>query len=158
MPTIDLDDIVPKVSRSAALRFSPLLVINGLSRKASFYWKLPQQPIKLSVLKLDGSCFRNFAVCFWFFFLIFFFFHGVFGCWENLGRKWCWKRVGVGKVCVCVRARVNMLFEILFGITSFWKLWTILHFHFGLMFNVVCVWLKRNNENLAELSEIVLLG
>ncbi|XP_034684225.1 uncharacterized protein LOC117913376 isoform X2 [Vitis riparia] len=58
MPTIDLDDIVPKVSRSAALRFSPLLVINGLSRKASFYWKLPQQPIKLSVLKLDGSCFQ----------------------------------------------------------------------------------------------------
>lgn len=49
---------MPKVSRSAALRFSPLLVINSLSRKASFYWKLPQQPIKLSVLKLDGSCFQ----------------------------------------------------------------------------------------------------
>ncbi|XP_057957167.1 uncharacterized protein LOC131150459 [Malania oleifera] len=48
-----------RVRRSSSFdfSFSPLLLINGLSRKSLSYSKLPQQPLKLSVLKLDGSCF-----------------------------------------------------------------------------------------------------
>ncbi|XP_059461261.1 uncharacterized protein LOC132190324 [Corylus avellana] len=56
------DDFSPRVSvgrhrRFLALSISPLLIVDGLSRKGFFYKKLPTEPLKLSVLKLDGSCF-----------------------------------------------------------------------------------------------------
>jgi hypothetical protein len=61
------DDISPRVSvgrhrRSLALFISPLLIVDGLSRKGFFYRKLPTEPLKLSVLKLDGSCFGNLSL------------------------------------------------------------------------------------------------
>uniref|UniRef100_A0A5B7AV90 SNRNP25 ubiquitin-like domain-containing protein n=1 Tax=Davidia involucrata TaxID=16924 RepID=A0A5B7AV90_DAVIN len=54
------DDFIPRVSfekhrSSSRIPFSPLLLIDGLSRKS--YNKLPQEPLKLTVLKLDGSTF-----------------------------------------------------------------------------------------------------
>ncbi|KAF8400615.1 hypothetical protein HHK36_013914 [Tetracentron sinense] len=42
--------------RNGVPYFSPLLLNNGLRRSFSYH-KLPQQLIKLSILKLDGSCF-----------------------------------------------------------------------------------------------------
>ncbi|XP_048330978.2 uncharacterized protein LOC112492137 isoform X2 [Ziziphus jujuba] len=63
MVRIDDDDhLLPRVSverprRSTTLTLSPLLIIDGLSRKNSSYCKLPDEPINLSVLKLDGSSF-----------------------------------------------------------------------------------------------------
>ncbi|XP_050366295.1 uncharacterized protein LOC126784828 isoform X2 [Argentina anserina] len=57
------DDFTPRLStterprRSRSLPFSPLLIIDGLSRKSFSYSALPQEPLKLSVLKLDGSSF-----------------------------------------------------------------------------------------------------
>lgn len=58
------DDNAPSVlverrRRSLALRISSLLIVDGLCRKGSLYRKLPMEPLKLSVLKLDGSCFGN---------------------------------------------------------------------------------------------------
>ncbi|TXG62174.1 hypothetical protein EZV62_013537 [Acer yangbiense] len=41
---------------SSALSFSSLMM-DGLSRKSVSYDKLPEEPINLSVRKLDGSCF-----------------------------------------------------------------------------------------------------
>ncbi|XP_021608719.1 uncharacterized protein LOC110612284 isoform X2 [Manihot esculenta] len=44
--------------RSNSLAFSPLMIIDGRSRNSNFsYAMLPEEPIKLTVLKLDGSCF-----------------------------------------------------------------------------------------------------
>lgn len=46
--------------RSNSLAFSPLMIIDGRSRNSNFsYAMLPEEPIKLTVLKLDGSCFGN---------------------------------------------------------------------------------------------------
>jgi len=61
------DDISPRVSvgrhrRSLALCMSPLLIVDGLSRKSLFYRKLPTEPLNLSVLKLDGSSFGNLSL------------------------------------------------------------------------------------------------
>lgn len=43
---------------SVSLPFSPLAtVVGGISRKSFSYSQLPQEPLKLSVLKLDGSSF-----------------------------------------------------------------------------------------------------
>lgn len=44
-------------SSSILSPFSPLLLIETLSRKSFSYGKLPLEPIKLTVLKLDGSSF-----------------------------------------------------------------------------------------------------
>lgn len=44
-------------SSSPRSPFSPLLLIETLSRKSFSYGKLPLEPIKLTVLKLDGSSF-----------------------------------------------------------------------------------------------------
>ncbi|KAM7459504.1 hypothetical protein LguiA_036498 [Lonicera macranthoides] len=56
------DDFQPKVSfkRNGSLTCAilpPLLLIDGLSRKSFSYNKLPQEPLKLTVLKLDGTSF-----------------------------------------------------------------------------------------------------
>ncbi|KAJ9546593.1 hypothetical protein OSB04_019136 [Centaurea solstitialis] len=50
---------LPSSSSSSSLGIlsSPLLLIETLSRKSFSYGKLPLEPIKLSVLKLDGSSF-----------------------------------------------------------------------------------------------------
>jgi hypothetical protein len=61
------DDISPRVSvgrhrRSLALCMSPLLIVDGLSRKSLFYRKLPTEPLNLSVLKLDGSSFGGLSL------------------------------------------------------------------------------------------------
>ncbi|KAJ7966194.1 U11/U12 small nuclear ribonucleoprotein 25 kDa protein [Quillaja saponaria] len=49
---------IEKDRPSVEFPFSPLLIIDGiLSRKNFSYAKLPSEPIRLSVLKLDGSCF-----------------------------------------------------------------------------------------------------
>ncbi|KAM0973955.1 hypothetical protein ACFX2I_017076 [Malus domestica] len=61
---IDDDDFIP-VGRSSierprlsnSLPFVPLLLVDGFSRKSLSYSALPQEPLRLSVLKLDGSCF-----------------------------------------------------------------------------------------------------
>ncbi|XP_071694616.1 uncharacterized protein [Rutidosis leptorrhynchoides] len=47
----------PSTSSSPLRPFSPLLLIETLSRKSFSYGKLPLEPIKLTVLKLDGSSF-----------------------------------------------------------------------------------------------------
>ncbi|XP_071702771.1 uncharacterized protein [Rutidosis leptorrhynchoides] len=48
----------PSTPLSSPLRsFSPLLLIETFSRKSLTYGKLPLEPIKLTVLKLDGSSF-----------------------------------------------------------------------------------------------------
>ncbi|KAM0061484.1 putative U11/U12 small nuclear ribonucleoprotein 25kDa protein [Helianthus debilis subsp. tardiflorus] len=48
----------PSTSSSSPLSpFSPLLLIETLSRKSFSYGKLPLEPIRLTVLKLDGSSF-----------------------------------------------------------------------------------------------------
>ncbi|KAF5748175.1 ATP synthase subunit b' isoform 2 [Tripterygium wilfordii] len=62
MLKIQVDDFSPRFSvdsrrNSVSLPFSPLLLVNGRSRKSLSYSKLPEEPIKLSVLKLDGSSF-----------------------------------------------------------------------------------------------------
>lgn len=59
---IEEGDFSPRVSAerhrgSLSFPFSPLLIVHGLSRKNSLYRKLRPKPLKLSVLKLDGSCF-----------------------------------------------------------------------------------------------------
>lgn len=89
--TIQEDDFAPtpRVSvenhrRSLAFSFSRLLIVDALSPRAFLYRKLPSEPLKLSVLKLDGSCFGNslsllcFSNCFFFLFL-----RGLFGLQEN---------------------------------------------------------------------------
>ncbi|KAM1022788.1 hypothetical protein ACFX13_044423 [Malus domestica] len=61
---IDDDDFVPvrqpsieRHRRSNSLPFVPLLLVDGFSRKSFSYSALPQEPLRLSVMKLDGSCF-----------------------------------------------------------------------------------------------------
>ncbi|KAA0038816.1 hypothetical protein IC582_007212 [Cucumis melo] len=62
--TLDVVDFPPPTStttaekhrRSFSLLSSPLMIV-GLSRKNVLYRQLPHQPLMLSVLKLDGSCF-----------------------------------------------------------------------------------------------------
>ncbi|RXH72408.1 hypothetical protein DVH24_012092 [Malus domestica] len=61
---IDDDDFIPvgrssieRPRRSNSLPFVPLLLVDGFSRKSLSYSALPQEPLRLSVLKLDGSCF-----------------------------------------------------------------------------------------------------
>ncbi|XP_030548325.1 uncharacterized protein LOC115753716 [Rhodamnia argentea] len=49
--------MVCKRRSSVSLPFSPLTVVGGISRKSFSYSQLPQEPLKLSVLKLDGSRF-----------------------------------------------------------------------------------------------------
>lgn len=50
----------PQGRRYLPLSFSPLMIIDGIfSRKIFSYNKLPSQHLRLSVLKLDGSCFGN---------------------------------------------------------------------------------------------------
>ncbi|CAK9154600.1 unnamed protein product [Ilex paraguariensis] len=44
-------------SLSCAVPFSPLLLIENISRKSFSYNQLPQEPLELTILKLDGSCF-----------------------------------------------------------------------------------------------------
>jgi len=88
------DDISPRVSvgrhrRSLALCMSPLLIVDGLSRKSLFYRKLPTEPLNLSVLKLDGSSFGNLclsvSLSLWFVSLIVFvcLLRKCFACREN---------------------------------------------------------------------------
>jgi len=49
-------DVPPR--RSLAASLSPLRLIDGLPRRRSFnYNQMPEEPIKLTVLKLDGSSF-----------------------------------------------------------------------------------------------------
>ncbi|KAI4316337.1 hypothetical protein L6164_024325 [Bauhinia variegata] len=43
--------------RSFALSFSPLVIIDGIFFRKSSYNKLPSEPLRLSVLKLNGSSF-----------------------------------------------------------------------------------------------------
>ncbi|XP_022845189.1 uncharacterized protein LOC111368178 isoform X2 [Olea europaea var. sylvestris] len=56
------DDIyaprVPNGSMSRAVHYSPLFCVDSFSRKSFSYNKLPQEPLRLSVLKLDGSSFE----------------------------------------------------------------------------------------------------
>uniref|UniRef100_A0A5B7AR99 Ubiquitin-like domain-containing protein n=1 Tax=Davidia involucrata TaxID=16924 RepID=A0A5B7AR99_DAVIN len=57
------DDFIARASferrrSSYRIPFSPLLLIDGLSRKSFSYNKLPQEPLKLTVVKLDGSTFN----------------------------------------------------------------------------------------------------
>ncbi|XP_021276258.1 uncharacterized protein LOC110410724 [Herrania umbratica] len=46
-----------KPRRSISSSLPSLVMVNGFSRKSFSYSKLPEEPIKLSVLKLDGSSF-----------------------------------------------------------------------------------------------------
>ncbi|XVE53604.1 hypothetical protein DITRI_Ditri03aG0016000 [Diplodiscus trichospermus] len=46
-----------KPRKSVSLPLPSLVVVNGFSRKSFSYSKLPEEPIKLSVRKLDGSSF-----------------------------------------------------------------------------------------------------
>ncbi|GLU01297.1 hypothetical protein SLE2022_186090 [Rubroshorea leprosula] len=48
---------VKRSGRSLSLPFSPMVMMNGCSCKSLTYSKLPDEPLKLSVLKLDGSFF-----------------------------------------------------------------------------------------------------
>ncbi|GLT85320.1 hypothetical protein SLE2022_035120 [Rubroshorea leprosula] len=56
-------DVPPRVlpmerlRRSASLALSPMEIMDGFSRNSFSYSRLPDEPIKLSVLKLDGSSF-----------------------------------------------------------------------------------------------------
>ncbi|XP_022982434.1 uncharacterized protein LOC111481262 [Cucurbita maxima] len=59
--TLDVSDfpplpVVEKRRRSFSLLLSSLMIV-GFSRKSGLYRQLPHQPLELSVLKLDGSCF-----------------------------------------------------------------------------------------------------
>ncbi|KAG7031799.1 hypothetical protein SDJN02_05840, partial [Cucurbita argyrosperma subsp. argyrosperma] len=59
--TLDVADfpplpVVEKRRRSFSLLLSSLMIV-GFSRKSGLYRQLPHQPLELSVLKLDGSCF-----------------------------------------------------------------------------------------------------
>lgn len=53
---------IEKPRRSLAMPLSPLFLIEGLSRKSFSYNKLPEEPLNLSVLKLDGSSFGMFSL------------------------------------------------------------------------------------------------
>lgn len=55
----EINGSLPSSSPSSTLSIlsSPLLLIENLSRKSFSYGKLPLEPIKLTVLKLDGSSF-----------------------------------------------------------------------------------------------------
>ncbi|XP_044463458.1 uncharacterized protein LOC123194344 [Mangifera indica] len=61
MLRIAMDELSPRFSvdsprKSASLSITSFL-IHGISRKSFSYTQLPDQPLKLSVRKLDGSCF-----------------------------------------------------------------------------------------------------
>ncbi|XVE97415.1 hypothetical protein REPUB_Repub03eG0017300 [Reevesia pubescens] len=63
MLRIEVEDIVtPRASlvkprRSLSLQFPSLVIVNGFSRNSFSYSKLPEEPINLSIWKLDGSSF-----------------------------------------------------------------------------------------------------
>lgn len=60
------DEFGPKVSlrRNGSMACGvPLLLIDNLSRKSFSYKKLPQEPLKLTIVKLDGSSFGK-SICF----------------------------------------------------------------------------------------------
>lgn len=42
--------------------FSPMYIINNLSSKNFLYNKLPEEPVKLTILKLDGSSFGIYSL------------------------------------------------------------------------------------------------
>ena len=79
-----------KPRRSLAFPLSPLMLIDGLSRKSNVsYDKLPEEPLKLSVIKLDGSSFGNLSR-FSSFTPADFAWHisiTLFGCWEKVLGK-----------------------------------------------------------------------
>lgn len=59
------DFVTPRASlekprRSISLSLPSRVVVNGFPRKSFSYSKLPEEPIKLSVRKLDGSFFGTF--------------------------------------------------------------------------------------------------
>lgn len=54
----DDHDVSLERRRSRTFPFSPLLLIDGFSRRSFAYNKLPEKPLKLSVHKLDGTCFE----------------------------------------------------------------------------------------------------
>ncbi|CAI9755773.1 unnamed protein product [Fraxinus pennsylvanica] len=49
---------VPNGSMSRAFHYSPMFCVDSISRKSFSYNKLPQEPHRLTVLKLDGSSFE----------------------------------------------------------------------------------------------------
>ncbi|XP_044471454.1 U11/U12 small nuclear ribonucleoprotein 25 kDa protein-like isoform X2 [Mangifera indica] len=58
MLRIAMDEFSPRFSVDSPRKSGPLsLIIDGISRKSFSYYKLPDEPLKLSVRKLDGSCF-----------------------------------------------------------------------------------------------------
>lgn len=66
---VDGDSNAPRVLEIEKPRFSlalslspPLFPIGGLSRKSFAYNKLPEEPLNLSILKLDGSSFSMFSL------------------------------------------------------------------------------------------------
>lgn len=63
-----MEEFSPRISVDSPRHSGALsLMIGGFSRKNFSYNKLPEQPLKLSVRKLDGSCFGNFFYFFFFF-------------------------------------------------------------------------------------------
>lgn len=58
MPSFGPEDILLERRRGGAPSLSPILLSDGYCRNFSYY-KLPEQLLKLSILKLDGSCFGN---------------------------------------------------------------------------------------------------
>lgn len=68
MLRIAMEEFSPRISVDSPRHSGALsLMIGGFSRKNFSYNKLPEQPLKLSVRKLDGSCFGNFFNFFFFF-------------------------------------------------------------------------------------------
>lgn len=57
MPSFEPEDILLERRRGGAHSLSPILLSDGYYRSFS-YCKLPEQLLKLSILKLDGSCFE----------------------------------------------------------------------------------------------------
>ncbi|CAA3032264.1 u11u12 small nuclear ribonucleo 25 kda [Olea europaea subsp. europaea] len=49
---------VPNGSMSSAFHYSPLFCVDNFSRRSFSYNKLPEEPLRLTVLKLDGSSFE----------------------------------------------------------------------------------------------------
>lgn len=65
MLRIAMEEFSPRISVDSPRHSGALsLMIGGFSRKNFLYNKLPEQPLKLSVRKLDGSCFGNFFFLF----------------------------------------------------------------------------------------------
>lgn len=55
---------VPNGSMSSAFHYSPLFCVDNFSRRSFSYNKLPEEPLRLTVLKLDGSSFGKFLFVF----------------------------------------------------------------------------------------------